>query len=221
MNSRKSNRRKLSNTRILSLGFLILGIGFIGWALIHIRGQAVPSLAIEYKPTWSIPAAQVNNFPELSSYPVESVISPKLDEILYPIRPEKGDTIGSLTIPALKQVLPIIHGADEDELKKGVGHFAQSVLPGEANNSVLSGHRDTVFRQLGKLQIGDQLITKTAAGTFTYVINLTRIVHKDDKSVIVPTDHAVLTVTTCYPFYYVGDAPDRYIITADLVKSEK
>jgi sortase A len=221
MNSRKSNRRKTSITNILSLGFLILGIGFICWALIHIRGQSVPILAIEHKPTLSIPAAQVNKFSEVSSYPVESENSPKLDEILYPIRPEKGDTIGSLTIPALNQVLPIIHGADEDELKKGVGHFAQSVLPGEANNSVLSGHRDTVFRQLGKLQKGDQLITKTTAGTFTYVINLTRIVHKDDKTVIVPTDHAVLTVTTCYPFYYVGDAPDRYIITADLVKSEK
>jgi sortase A len=221
MNSRKSNRRKTSITNILSLGFLILGIGFICWALIHIREQAVPTLAIEHKPTSSITAAQVNKFSEVSSYPAESANSPKLDEILYPIRPEKGDNIGSLTIPALNQVLPIIHGADEDELKKGVGHFAQSVLPGEANNSVLSGHRDTVFRQLGKLQIGDQLITKTAAGTFTYVINLTRIVHKDDKTVIVPTDHAVLTVTTCYPFYYVGDAPDRYIITADLVKREQ
>jgi sortase A len=220
MNNRKSNRRKHSITGILSLGFLILGIGFICWSLIHIRGQAVPSLAIEHKPTSSIPAAQVNKSSEVSSYPMESSNSPRLDEILYPIRPEKGDTIGSLTIPALKQILPIIHGADEDELKKGVGHFAQSVLPGEANNSVLSGHRDTVFRQLGKLQIGDQLIAKTSAGTFTYVIKLMRIVHKDDKSVIVPTDHAVLTVTTCYPFYFVGDAPDRYIITADLLKRE-
>jgi sortase A len=198
MNNQKSNRRKHSITGILSLGFLVLGIGLICWALIHIRGQAVPSLVIEHKPSSSsIPSVQ-NIFSEVNSYPVESSNSPNLDKILYLIRPEKGDTIGSLTIPALKQILPIIHGADEDELKKGVGHFAQSVLPGEADNSVLSGHRDTVFRQLGKLQIGDQLITKTAAGTFTYVINLTQIVHKDDKSVIVPTDHAVLTVTLYY-----------------------
>jgi sortase A len=223
MNNLKSFRNKLSITGILSLGFLILGIGFICLALIHIREQAVPSLAIEPKPTSSLPTLQLNKLSEVNAVPAESIhLSnlPKQDEILYSIRPEKGDNIGSLTIPALNQVLPIIHGADEDELKKGVGHFAQSVLPGEANNSVLSGHRDTVFRKLGKLKIGDQLITKTSAGTFTYVINLTRIVHKDDKSVIVPTDHAVLTVTTCYPFYFVGDAPDRYIITADLVKRE-
>jgi sortase A len=56
----------------------------------------------------------------------------------------EGDNIGNLTIPALKQIMPIIHGTDENELKKGIGHFTQSVLPGEINNSVLSGHRDTL-----------------------------------------------------------------------------
>jgi sortase A len=145
---------------------------------------------------------------------------PKEQEILYPVRPLEGDNIGSLTIPAIKQVLPIIHGANEDELKKGVGHFAQSVLPGEMDNSVLSGHRDTVFKQLGKLKTHDSLIVKTSAGEFTYVIHTIKIVHKDDKSVIAPTDHAVLTVTTCYPFDYIGDAPDRYILTADLVDAK-
>jgi sortase A len=148
----------------------------------------------------------------------ESSAEPKEDIILYPIRPKDGENIGNLTIPALKRVIPIIQGANEDELKKGVGHFSRSVLPGEANNSVLSGHRDTVFRKLGKLKIGDELITKTSAGTFTYRIKETRIVHKDDKTVIVPADHAVLTVTTCYPFRYIGDAPDRYIIIADLIE---
>jgi sortase A len=220
MNKRNSKHRKSSITGILSLGFLILGAGFICWALIHIQGQAGSPLAIEQQPTLSLPAVQAAQWSVAAASPPASANASKLDDILYPIRPEKGDVIGSLTIPALNRVLPIIHGADEDELEKGVGHFAQSVLPGEANNSVLSGHRDTVFRQLGKLQIGDQFITKTTAGTFTYAINQTRIVHKDDKTVIVPTDLAVLTVTTCYPFYFVGDAPDRYIITADLIKRE-
>jgi len=107
-----------------------------------------------------------------------------------------------------------------EELEKGVGHVTQSVLPGEEDNCVVSGHRDTVFRQIGDLKIGDQLIVETSAGTFTYEVDGTRIVHKDDKTVIVPTDHAVLTMTTCYPFYFIGDAPDRYIISAALVKSK-
>ena len=95
------------------------------------------------------------------------------------------------------------------------------MLPGEKDNCVLSGHRDTVFRELGKLKIGDLLITRTSAGTYTYEIERIRIVDADDRTVIVPADHAVLTVSTCYPFRYVGDAPERYILVADLVTSKK
>jgi len=100
-----------------------------------------------------------------------------------------------------------------------VGHFTQSVLPGEEDNCVFSAHRETFFKQLGELKIGDQLIVQTSAGTFTYEVNGTRIVHADDKTVIVPFDHAVLTLITCYPFNTVGYFPDRYIVSAVLVKS--
>lgn len=142
------------------------------------------------------------------------------DKTLHPVYPVDGDNIGSLTIPALNLKLPIIQGTGVKELKKGVGHFTQSVLPGEEDNCVLSGHRDTVFRQIGKLKIGDQLIVQTLAGRFTYEVNGTRIVHADDKTVIVPTDSAILTMTTCYPFNAIGSAPDRYILSATLVKSK-
>jgi sortase A len=208
---------------ILSLGFLILGIGCIVWAIVEIKTQSVYSSAVETSSSLSIARTQENNRqPEVGPFTANanplSYVGLKEEEILYPVRPTEGDNIGSLTIPAIKQVLPIIHGANEDELKKGVGHFAQSVLPGEKDNSVLSGHRVTVFRQLGKLKIHDSLIVKTSAGEFTYIIQTIKIVHKDDKSVIAPADHAVLTVTTCYPFDYIGDAPDRYILTADLME---
>jgi sortase A len=146
-------------------------------------------------------------------------VIPDPDKILYPLYPVKGDNIGTLSIPVLKQKLPIIQGTGVDELKKGVGHFIQSALPGEKDNCVLSGHRDTVFAKLGKLKIGDQLIVQTSAGTFIYEIKRIRIVDKDDKTVIVPADHAVLTLSTCYPFHFVGNAPDRYILSADLVNS--
>jgi len=68
-----------------------------------------------------------------------------------------------------------------------------------------------------ELEVGDRLIVQTSAGSFTYEISDIRIVDKDDRTVIVPTDHAVLTLSTCYPFNYVGSAPDRYIISADAV----
>lgn len=137
----------------------------------------------------------------------------------YPNNPKIGDLMGELVIPKLGATLPIIHGTDEDELEKGVGHYANSVMPGQSDNSVLSGHRDTVFRELGKVGKGDEFIVHTADGTFTYRVRQVRIVDEDDRTVIVPKPKATLTVSTCYPFDFVGYAPDRYILIADLVSS--
>ena len=137
----------------------------------------------------------------------------------YSKNPKIGDLMGELVIPKLGATLPIIHGTDEDELEKGVGHYANSVMPGQSDNSVLSGHRDTVFRELGKVGKGDEFIVHTADGTFTYRVRQVRIVDEDDRTVIVPKPKATLTVSTCYPFDFVGYAPDRYILIADLVSS--
>ena len=214
-----------SPATILSLGSIIIGIACICWALINIGAQSVFS-ADTYASPSSSPATfgmkQVrltgdDTAPTEPDYPSD-IINP--DKNLYPIYPVEGDNIGSLSIPALKQKLPIFQGTGPDELKKGVGHFAQSVLPGEEDNCVLSGHRDTVFAKLGKLKIGDQLIVQTSAGKYTYEIKNIRIVDKDDKTVIVPADHAILTLSTCYPFHFVGNAPNRYILTADLLISK-
>ncbi|PKG46692.1 MULTISPECIES: class D sortase [unclassified Planococcus (in: firmicutes)] len=140
-------------------------------------------------------------------------------DIDYPSDPQIGDLMGELIIPKLGASLPIIHGTDEDELEQGVGHYAGSVLPGQSDNSVLSGHRDTVFRELGKVGKGDEFIVHTADGTFTYRVRQVRIVDEDDRTVIVPKPRATLTVSTCYPFDFVGYAPERYILVADLVSS--
>ncbi|WP_226527927.1 class D sortase [Metabacillus niabensis] len=139
---------------------------------------------------------------------------------LYLKPPEKGENIGELIIPKLEAKLPIYHGTAEEELEKGVGHFAGSVLPGEKDNSVLSGHRDTVFRKLGEVGKGDLLVVKTSAGEFTYKVKKVRIVDKDDRTVIVPKPRATLTVSTCYPFDFIGASPERYILVADLISSK-
>jgi sortase A len=219
----KNKVKVRKRVNIVSLGSLILGIFFICWALVHIHAQTVPIVSTgNIALLSSIPDEQPHRLKSTAVVPIESsypMSTPKHDDILYPVRPLEADNIGNLTIPALKQIMPIIEGTDEDELEKGIGHFTQSVLPGENNNSVLSGHRDTVFAEIGKLNIGQELIVETSAGTFTYSISDIRIVHKDDKTIIVPTDHAVLTVITCYPFRFIGAAPDRYILTADLITS--
>lgn len=219
MNKVKLMWKKLSTVTALSLGLMLLGIGIISWAIINIETQSHYST----DSTHTTSDLKQNKLTKGSTTTVKSVSPiaiPTLNKTLYPVYPTEGDNIGNLTIPALKQKLPLLQGTGDKALTKGVGHFTQSVLPGEEDNCVLSGHRDTVFRNLGNLKIGDELIVQTSAGTFTYKVSGTRIVHKDDKTVIVPTDHAVLTMTTCYPFNFIGNAPNRYIISATLVKNK-
>jgi sortase A len=142
-------------------------------------------------------------------------------ESLYSEQPNTGDIIGDLYIPKLDSTLPIYHGTNEDELEKGVGHYAGSVLPGDNDNSVLAGHRDTVFRKLGEVGKGDYLVVTTSAGEFTYKVRKVRIVDSNDRTVIVPKPKATLTVSTCYPFDFIGDAPERYVLVADLIETKK
>jgi len=177
------------------------------WATFRIRAQS----------NYSEIEIPISTSTEKSDFVASNI---NTDKSLYPVYPVEGDNIGSLTIPDLNIKLPIIQGTNEKELSKGVGHFIQSVLPGEKDNCVISGHRETSFRQIGNLKIGDKLIVETSAGIFTYAVTGTRIVDQDDKTVIVPTDHAVLTMTTCYPFNYIGDAPERYIVSADIIENK-
>lgn len=139
--------------------------------------------------------------------------------IRYSAVPKIGDVIGTISLPTLKQKLPIIQGTDDAQLRRGVGHYVRSVLPGMKDNSVLAGHRDSVFSHLGKLALGDPIVVRTTAGQFTYRIMKFRIVMANDRTVIVPTSTAILTLSTCYPFHYFGHAPKRYIVTAKLVQS--
>ncbi|MFA7673623.1 MAG: class D sortase [Clostridia bacterium] len=209
---------------VVSIAFLIFGVGCVYVALTNINLTNIQVAEINDTSVYSITdeeikAIQMNTKDEaviLQTEQIQEVIEIKQAVVVsYPV---KGDVIGSLLIPSLDIEVPIIEGTEADELARGVGHFIQSVLPGEEDNCVLSGHRDTIFMKLGGILIGDQVIVKTAAGIFVYEVSGTRIVDKDDKTVIVPTDTAVLTLTTCYPFIFVGAAPDRFIVTADLLR---
>jgi sortase A len=211
MHRTASSRSTLSLAAILSLGSVVLGVGLISWASYNIWAQSVrpaARTALQTKP----PVASVSE----SATVLPSTVTSS-DAGVFPVRPVKGQRFGILSIPALEQSWPIIEGTGTAELKKGVGHMLKTAMPGEPDNCVLSGHRDTVFTRLGTLKKGQQMIVQTAAGTFTYAIRGIRIVDKNDRTVVVPADHAVLTVSTCYPFDYVGDAPQRYVLSADLV----
>lgn len=129
-------------------------------------------------------------------------------------KPQQNDVIGLLEIPKLNEDLPIIEGTDEEMLARGVGHYSTTAFPSDNEQILLSGHRDTVFRNFGKLAVGDRFIVKLPYGTYEYEIKSTDIVDKDDTTVIRKMGTEVLVVSTCYPFHYVGSAPERYILYA-------
>lgn len=139
-----------------------------------------------------------------------------------PFKATFGDEVGMLTIKDIDARIPIVEGTDEDELAHGVGHYSGTAFPMEDDQIVLSGHRDTVFRRMGELNVGDIITVEMPYGDFDYEIYETFIVDADDRTVIKPTaPDEILTVTTCYPFNFIGSAPDRYIINAKPVYNKK
>jgi sortase A len=192
----KRSRSKLLGVSALAL---VVGIGISSYAGFEIKAMNSNLGTL--------------NLPKLDSF---AQVSPTVQA--KPIA--FGTLIGSLSIPRLNRTIPIIEGTDAKELKIGVGHYAGSVMPGMKDNSVLAGHRDSVFRNLGEIKLGDLLLVSTSYGLFTYQINKIRIVAANDKTVIVPTPNAVLTLSTCYPFIYIGNAPKRYIVQGFLLPSE-
>ncbi|MCJ8221964.1 class D sortase [Bacillus paralicheniformis] len=128
-------------------------------------------------------------------------------------KPKFGEAAGILEIPKIHAELPIVEGTDADDLEKGVGHYKGSYYPNDNGQIVLSGHRDTVFRRTGELKRGDRLKILLPYGSFSYKIEKTKIVDKNDTSIItLQHDKEELILTTCYPFSYIGNAPKRYII---------
>ena len=122
--------------------------------------------------------------------------------------------LGRLEIPRLHLSVIVMEGDDDDTLARAVGHIQGTPLPWEPGNSVMAGHRDTFFRPLRNIREGDEILMATARGTFDYRVTRTEIVEPDDLSALAPSPTRSLTLVTCYPFVYVGSAPQRFIIHA-------
>ncbi len=126
---------------------------------------------------------------------------------------------GVLAIPSLKLTVPIFAGTSELVLNRGVGWIEGTAMPGEEGNVGLAGHRDGYFRGLKDLKLGDTIEVQSVGRTLRYRVTALKIVEPTDVSVLDPTDEPSVTLVTCYPFYYVGNAPQRYIVKGTLDRS--
>ena len=125
-----------------------------------------------------------------------------------------GTPFARLQIDRLNMNLMVIEGVTDDDLRKAVGHIPYTALPGNPGNVGLAGHRDTFFRPLRNIQVGDVISLTTSQGTHVYQVENTEIVKPEDSGMLRPTAQPTLTLVTCFPFYYVGSAPNRLIVQA-------
>jgi sortase A len=129
--------------------------------------------------------------------------------------PAAGSMIGRIEIPRLGVSTIIRAGSDARTLRLAVGHINGTAFPGESGNIGLAGHRDTFFRRLRDIRVGDEIRIVTPNETYTFVVKDTSVVKPRDVWVLNATPTPVLTLVTCYPFTYVGSAPNRFIVRAN------
>ncbi len=134
-----------------------------------------------------------------------------------PARVPHGGVVGRLEIPRVHLSVIVAEGDDEATLEKAAGHLPDTALPWEGSNSAVAGHRDTLFRPLRSVRVGDEIRLATRHGTFDYRIRRTFVTTPDDIGVLAPSASPELTLVTCYPFHYVGAAPKRYIVQAERI----
>jgi sortase A len=131
-----------------------------------------------------------------------------------------GDTVAKLTIPRLNGEWYIVEGTEDKTLRLGPGHLTGTAFPGEKGNCVIAGHRDTQFRKLKDIRKGDEILLNTSIGESRYKVTGFDIVKPTDTRSLNDSPNAILNLITCYPFYYVGNAPNRFIVHAEMVGPE-
>lgn len=131
--------------------------------------------------------------------------------------PGKGAVVGLIEIPRLGVSAVVAEGTDEGTLRHAVGHIDNTALPGQGGNVGIAGHRDTFFRPLRNIRPNDIILLITPRARYRYRVTSTRVVTPDAVEVLAPSTSEALTLVTCYPFYYVGSAPDRFIVRAERI----
>jgi sortase A len=126
----------------------------------------------------------------------------------------KGSPIGLIEVPRVSISTVVVEGVDFRSLQRAEGHIPGTAFPGNPGNVGIAGHRDTFFRELRHLKVHDTIRLTTLKGTFDYSVEWTKVVSPRQTDVLLPEDESTLTLVTCYPFYYVGPSPERFIVRA-------
>jgi sortase A len=200
---------------LLVFGLLMLGV-YLG-ARAH---KAVLSRAAVESFKTELPAERPGTAELVAAKPDFSLWSEKrVKEYQDSLLTHFAPAIGILRIPKIGVEVPVLEGTDDLSLNRGVGRIEGTATLGESGNIGIAGHRDGFFRGLKDVGPGDRIELVTPKQTDTFVIDQISIVDPDDVSVLAPRTRPSLTLVTCYPFYFVGSAPKRYIVQASITDS--
>ena len=228
---------------LMALGLLLIGTAASVWAYGRISAwaslRAFEDATSAVRKAETAAAASPRTAPAPETSPASSSAPPAAATDLAPALPPVAETrdfslwsprrvsayreslravIGApmavLRIPKIGVTVPVLEGTDDFSLNRGVGHIEGTPRPGEPGNVGIAGHRDGFFRGLKDVVAGDRIEMVTPKGTETYRIDKITIVTPEDVSVLDATPAPAITLVTCYPFYFIGDAPQRYIVRA-------
>ena len=175
----------------------ILALGYVGFSLLDARlYQAFAKRSLE---------SQIQREKEPHEIQPKPAIKPAI---------KPGDVLGRLDIPRLELSVAVLQGTSSRMLRRGTGHIEGTPLPGEPGNSGIAGHRDTFFRGLRDIRKNDEIQFQTTTELFRFAVDWAKVVAPDDLSVLAPSTESSLTLVTCYPFYFVGPAPSRFVVRA-------
>jgi sortase A len=179
--------------RSLQIALVVLGVACLGW--VAVTGAERARYHADVVKSLSTP-----------TLPVETTAAVATAALPFQ---------GLLEIPRIGLSEAFADGDDDATLRKAIGHLPDTPFPWNPGNSAFAGHRDTEFRPLRHVRVGDEVRLTTPRGVFTYHVSRTMIVNPDDVWVLAPTTSArELTLVTCYPFTYIGHAPNRFVVKA-------
>jgi len=208
--------------RIVQISCFVLGAILLGWYLVA-RGHsffASRAAIKEFEEARSAPI-EVNRHRSApgeppSSHPVDTTLwaHGRVEEFQQSLFAEMDAPLALMRIPRLEIEVPVFAGTNDLILNRGVGQIEGTALPGEVGNIGIAGHRDGFFRPLKDIALGDEIVLESTRETTTFFVEELHIVDPSDVWVLAPTDSPAITLVTCYPFYFVGSAPQRFIVRA-------
>jgi len=189
----KRGQRFIRWTRLVLLMVGVLALSYVGLTLLDARiYQENAELTLEE---------------QIQAQETHETAPPKLTT-------KEGDILGRIEIPKIGLSVVVLEGTTSQTLQHGVGHIKGTALPGEPGNVGIAGHRDTYFRGLKDIRANDEIQIETIAGITRYEVDWIQITVPSDVAIVSSATDSALTLVTCYPFHYVGAAPERYVVHA-------